>query len=83
MNLTGARWSLTRAEAVLRLRALRASEDFDAYWQLHEQHERNHASRYADDQVPEVVSPATFLSRPKTFAGGSTTTVASILGRSG
>jgi hypothetical protein len=32
MKLTGARWSLIGAEAVLRLRALRASDDFDAYW---------------------------------------------------
>jgi hypothetical protein len=46
MNLTGARWSLTGAEAVLRLRALRSSNDFDAYWKFHEQqeYERNHAS---------------------------------------
>ena len=28
----GARWTLNGAEAVLRLRALRASGDFDAYW---------------------------------------------------
>jgi hypothetical protein len=60
MNLTGARWSLTGAEAVLRLRALRSSNDFDAYWKFHEQqeHERNHASRYAGHRVPETVSPA-------------------------
>ena len=32
MDRTGARWSLTGAEAVLRLRAIRASKDFDAYW---------------------------------------------------
>ena len=32
MNVTGARWRLTGAEAVLRLRALRSSNDFDAYW---------------------------------------------------
>ena len=31
MDRTGARWSLTGAEAVLRLRAVRASGDFDAY----------------------------------------------------
>ncbi len=37
MNRTGARWSLTGAEAVLRLRALRASGDFDQYWEFHEQ----------------------------------------------
>ena len=36
MNLTGARWSLLGAEAVLRLRALRSSGDFDDYWEFHE-----------------------------------------------
>ena len=34
MEVTGARWSLAGAEAVLRLRALQASGDFDAYWHL-------------------------------------------------
>ena len=61
MNLTGARWRLTGAEAVLRLRALRSSNDFDAYWKFHEQQEykRHHASRSADHHVPETVpSPA-------------------------
>ena len=66
MNLTGARWSLTGAEAVLRLRALRASEDFDAYWQFHEQqeHQRNHASHYANHCVPQVTPSVAFLSQP-------------------
>lgn len=61
MNLTGARWSLTGAEAVLRLRALRSSDDFDAYWKFHERQEfeRNHASRYADRRVPETIPPQT------------------------
>jgi hypothetical protein len=56
MDLTGARWSLAGAEAVLRLRALRASGDFDEYWRFHEkqEYERNHASRYADGAVPPV-----------------------------
>ena len=36
MELTGARWRLIGAEAVLKLRALRASGDFDAYWDFHE-----------------------------------------------
>jgi len=40
MDLTGARWSLHGAEAVLRLRSLRASNDFDMYWTFHQQHER-------------------------------------------
>ena len=65
MNLTGARWSLTGAEAVLRLRALPASDDFDAYWEFHEkrEYERNHAARYADHHVPETVPSAASLSR--------------------
>lgn len=60
MNLTGARWSLTGAEAVLRLRALRSSNDFDEYWKFHEQqeYERHHASRYAGHRVPEIVLSA-------------------------
>jgi hypothetical protein len=54
MGRTGARWSLTGAEAILRLRALRASGDFDDYWQFHlaKEHERTHRSRYADGVVP-------------------------------
>jgi hypothetical protein len=49
MDLTGARWSLNGAEAVLRLRSLHASGDWDEYWRYHEaaEYERNHRSRYA------------------------------------
>jgi hypothetical protein len=59
MDRTGARWSLTGAEAVLRLRAIRASGDFDAYWQFHlaQDHARNHASRYDDATAPEPLPP--------------------------
>jgi hypothetical protein len=59
MNLTGARWSLKGAEAVLRLRALRSSGDFDEYWRFHErgEYERNHAVRYADHHVPTTARP--------------------------
>jgi hypothetical protein len=66
MDLTGARWRLTGAEAVLRLRALRSSNDFDAYWMFHEQqeYERHHASHYADHRVPETVPSAATPSRP-------------------
>src|SRR5579885_1913930 len=54
MERTGARWSLPGAEAVLRLRALRASDDFDDYWAFHleREHLRNHRRRYADGHVP-------------------------------
>ena len=56
MDLTGARWSLAGAEAVLRLRALRSSRDFDEYWGFHEaqEHQRNPASRYANGTVVPV-----------------------------
>jgi hypothetical protein len=68
MERTGARWSLEGAEAVLRLRALRTCDDFDAYWRFHEQQEylRNHAALYADGQVPPIRSRAkTHLKRVK------------------
>ena len=59
MELTGARWRLVGAEAVLKLRALRASGDFDAYWDFHEarEYERNHAQRYLDGIAPPVTEP--------------------------
>lgn len=55
MDITGARWSLAGAEAVLKLRSLRASGDFDEYWQFHEtrEHGRNHRERYAG-AIPAV-----------------------------
>lgn len=59
MDVTGARWSLSGAEAVLRLRALRCSHDFDEYWGFHEvcEHERNHQALYADGKVPTTQRP--------------------------
>jgi hypothetical protein len=59
MDRTGARWSLRGAEAVLRLRALRASHDFDDYWNFHEnrEYERNHAARYAEGRAPATRRP--------------------------
>ncbi len=54
MDRTGARWSLQGAEAVLRLRALRASGDFDDYWHFHlaREQERNHQVCYANNAIP-------------------------------
>jgi len=68
MDRTGARWSLTGAEAVLRLRAVRASGDFDAYWQFHlaREKERNHAARYANATIPDPLpAPKPRLRRVK------------------
>lgn len=55
MDKTGARWSAEGAEAVLRLRALRANGDFDEYWRFHTatEHRANHVALYADDRVPD------------------------------
>jgi hypothetical protein len=59
MDITGARWGLAGAEAVLRLRSVRSSGDFEEYWAFHEQQEwqRNHAERYANGQVPPMRQP--------------------------
>ena len=67
MELTGARWRLVGAEAVLKLRALRASGDFDAYWDFHEacEYERNHAQRYTDGTAPPVTEPPPPPSSPR------------------
>jgi len=59
LDITGARWSLDGAEAVLRLRALRSSGDFEEYWAFHEEQEwtRNHRAKYAGGTLPELVHP--------------------------
>jgi hypothetical protein len=51
MGITGARWSLPGAQAMLWLRAINASGDTSAYWDWHitREHQRNHLSRYQDN----------------------------------
>lgn len=53
MDLTGARWSLDGAEAVLRLRALRSSGDFEDYMVFHKRQERqrNYATAMDEDKL--------------------------------
>ena len=53
MDITGARWGLQGAEAILKLRALIASGDFDTYWSFHlrREHERIHHARYRDGLI--------------------------------
>src|SRR5580658_3233382 len=48
MAITGARWGTETAEAILKLRALQANGDFDAYWTYHlrREHQRNHPATY-------------------------------------
>jgi hypothetical protein len=52
MDITGARWGLAGAEAILRLRALITNGDLDAYWAFHQQqeHKRIHRRRYQHHQ---------------------------------
>jgi len=54
MDITGARWGLAGAEAVLKLRAIKANGDFDAYWHFHLNQERHHVhqARYHNHQLP-------------------------------
>lgn len=56
LEITGAKWKLPSAEAVLRLRALGASRDFDEYWAFHEacEYKRNHEDLYAGGVVPRT-----------------------------
>jgi hypothetical protein len=54
MDITGARWGLPGAEAVLQLRALISNGDFDAYWTYHlnQEQRRTHNSRYLNCLIP-------------------------------
>jgi hypothetical protein len=56
LDLTGARWGLPGAEAILKLRALRSNGDFDRYWQYHLAQERRriHESRYSNGIIPHA-----------------------------
>ena len=54
MDITGARWGLDGAEAILDLRALVSNGDFDPYYTHHldQEQQRNHHSRYHRDHAP-------------------------------
>jgi hypothetical protein len=54
MDITGARWRLPCAEAILKLRSLHASNDTEAYWPFYKaQHkQRHHTKKYADSTLP-------------------------------
>ena len=51
MDITGARRGLEGAEAILKLRALHATGEFDHYWTFHlrQEHQRFHQARYRDN----------------------------------
>ncbi len=56
MAITGARWGLQRAEAILKLRSLKSSGDFEAYWDFYKDQtlKRNHGSRYESFSFQEA-----------------------------
>ena len=56
MDRTGARWGLEGAEAILRMRALQASNDLDAYREFHlgRELERNHLDHYDESEFTEL-----------------------------
>jgi hypothetical protein len=55
MDITGARWGLPGAEAILKLRALTSNSDFDRYWTWHltQEQQRVHNSRYLAGVIPQ------------------------------
>ena len=50
MDIIGARWGFERAEAILKLRSIKQSDDFEDYWKFHktQAHARIHLSQYQD-----------------------------------
>ena len=56
LDLTGSRWGLEGAEAILKLRALRSNGDFDDYWTFHlnKERQRVHQARYANGALPRA-----------------------------
>jgi hypothetical protein len=54
LALTGARWRIQGAEAVLKLRAIRKNGDWDNYFSFHlaQERKRVHESRYLDNIIP-------------------------------
>ncbi len=56
MDITGARWGVHGAEAILKLRAIRSNGDFEQYWQYHlaQEQQRVHQSRYANGAIPRA-----------------------------
>jgi len=56
MDITGARWGLLGAEAILKLRAIHSNGDFPKYWRYHLEREleRIHESRYTNNTIPKA-----------------------------
>ena len=55
MDITGARWGLAGAEAVLKLRSILKSQDLDEYWNYHidQEYQRNHIAKFYN--LPKIL----------------------------
>jgi hypothetical protein len=58
MEITGARWSLLGAEALLKLRSLKISGDFEYYWKFYEsqQYNKNYEILYQNPSLLKISS---------------------------
>jgi hypothetical protein len=56
MDITGARWGLERAEAVLKLRSLKISGDLAAYLKFH--FDQEHKRHYPGPPIPDIANEA-------------------------
>ena len=56
MDITGARWGLERAEAILKLRSLKISGDLAAYLKFH--FDEEHKRHYPGPPIPELTNEA-------------------------
>jgi hypothetical protein len=61
MELTGCRWSLKGAEAMLCMRSIKVSGDFEKYWKFHcdKEKQRNHLELYKDQRLPSMAMAST------------------------
>jgi hypothetical protein len=52
LAITGSRWGLAGADAILLLRAVVSNDDFEDFWAYHlrQEHQRNHLTKYQQSQ---------------------------------
>jgi len=46
LDITGARWSLDGAESILKLRSMKSSGDFEAYWEFHKEESKKRVYKF-------------------------------------
>jgi len=51
LDITGARWGLEGAESVLKLRSLKSSGDFVAYWKFHKEKSKQRNYSFSGNEI--------------------------------